>query len=590
MNKNDNDDTSKSSDPGQPGVTSRHKDKLPESLEKRESTVIANEEAVISREKLATAREDAAHVRENAADLRERKATSREGAAQLREGKATSREGAAHLREGKATSRERRIHVAEMKQVASEDHVAMLQQANEHLVIATIEAQKLTEQVQMAKNQLDYLAHHDALTDLPNRMLLQDRLNQAIELAHRQGRQLAVMFMDLDRFKHINDSLGHSVGDQLLQSVAQRLLACVRHSDTISRQGGDEFVLLLSFIEHAEDAALSAQKMLASISQPHHVEGHDLHINVSIGISIYPDDGRDAETLIKSADTAMYHAKESGRNNYKFFEQNMNDVAVQRQSIEASLRRALERQEFVLYYQPKINLHSGVIVGVEALIRWQHPKLGLVLPTQFMSIAEDCGLILPIGRWVLREACLQARIWQQADLLPVTVAVNTSALEFRDKDFLENIRATLKDTCLEPRYLELELTESVLMRDAKSTDSVLHALADLGVKLAIDDFGTGYSSLSYLRQFPIDTLKIDQSFVNQMTSNADDATIVSAVISMGKSLNKQVIAEGVETAEQSASLLALHCDEGQGYYFCRPLEAEALATLLQTGVLLSFTD
>ncbi|MDP1771040.1 MAG: EAL domain-containing protein [Methylobacter sp.] len=650
MNRNDNDDTSKASDPGQPVVTSRHKDKLPESLEKnitrRESTVIANEEAVISREKLATAREDAAHVRENAADLRERKATSREGAAHLREGNATSREGAAHLREGKATSREdaaqlregkatsredaahlregeatsredaahlregkatsredaaqlregeatsreRRIHVVEMKQAASEDHVAMLQQANEHLVIATIEAQKLAEQVQMAKNQLDYLAHHDALTDLPNRMLLQDRLNQAIELAHRQGRQLAVMFMDLDRFKHINDSLGHSVGDQLLQSVAQRLLACVRHSDTISRQGGDEFVLLLSFIEHAEDAALSAQKMLASISQPHRVEGHDLHINVSIGISIYPDDGRDAETLIKSADTAMYHAKESGRNNYKFFEQNMNDLAVQRQSIEASLRRALERQEFVLYYQPKINLHSGVIVGVEALIRWQHPKLGLVLPTQFMSIAEDCGLILPIGRWVLREACLQARIWQQADLLPVTVAVNTSALEFRDKDFLENIRATLKDTCLEPRYLELELTESVLMRDAKSTDSVLHALADLGVKLAIDDFGTGYSSLSYLRQFPIDTLKIDQSFVNLMTSNADDATIVSAVISMGKSLNKQVIAEGVETAEQSASLLALHCDEGQGYYFCRPLEAEALATLLQTGVLLSFTD
>jgi len=619
MNMNDKDATSNAPDPDQPGSTKQNNDRLPKRYEKyikrRESTVIANEEAVISREKLATAREDAAHVRENAADLREQTATSREeaahrreskaasreaaahrregnassreDAAHLREGEASSREDAAQLREGKASSRERRIHVAETMRAASDDHVTMLQQANAHLVIATIEAQKLAEQVQMAKDQLDHLAHHDALTDLPNRMLLQDRLKQAIELARRQGRQLAVMFMDLDRFKHINDSLGHPVGDQLLQSVAQRLLACVRHSDTISRQGGDEFVLLLSFIEHAEDAALSAQKMLASISQPHHIEGHELHINVSIGISVYPDDGRDAETLIKSADTAMYHAKESGRNNYKFFEQGMNDRAVQRQSIEADLRGALERQEFVLYYQPKINLHSGAIVGVEALIRWRHPERGLILPTQFVSIAEDCGLILPIGRWVLREACLQARIWQQTELPRITVAVNTSALEFRDKDFLSNIRATLEDTCLEPIHLELELTESLLMQDAESSDSVLHALSDMGIKLAIDDFGTGYSSLSYLRQFPIDTLKIDQSFVNHMINNADDATIVSAVIGMGKSLNKQVIAEGVETPEQSAFLQGLHCDEGQGYYFGRPVTAEALTGLLKTGALLT---
>jgi diguanylate cyclase (GGDEF)-like protein len=535
--------------------------------------VISHELAIQSREKLTSAREDAAQLRENAAHLREQTAASREAAAQLRE--------------GKVKSYEKEIREAETMQAASDDHVTMLQQANAHLVIATIEAQKLAEQVQMAKDQLDHLAHHDALTDLPNRMLLQDRLEQAIELARRQDRRLAVMFMDLDRFKHINDSLGHPVGDQLLQSVAQRLLACVRHSDTISRQGGDEFVLLLSFIEHAEDAALSAQKMLASISQPHHIDGHDLHINVSIGISIYPDDGRDAETLIKSADTAMYHAKESGRNNYKFFEQGMNDRAVQRQSIEADLRGALERQEFVLYYQPKINLHSGAIVGVEALIRWRHPERGLVLPKQFVSIAEDCGLILPIGRWVLREACLQARIWQQADLPPITVAVNTSAIEFRDKDFLANIRATLEETCLEPSCLELELTESLLMQDAESSDSVLHALSDMGIKLAIDDFGTGYSSLSYLRQFPIDTLKIDQSFVNQMTSNADDATIVSAVISMGKSLNKHVIAEGVETPEQSAFLLALNCDEGQGCYFGCAMTAEALTSLLKNGVVSS---
>ena len=560
MNRNGNDGVSDADDPGPPGVSSQHKDRLPADLEKditrRESAVIEDEAAVLSREKLATEREDAAHLRENAADLREEA----------------------------ATSREREIRAAETKQTASDEHTIMLQEANAHLVIATIEARKLAEQVETTKVQLDHLAHHDVLTDLPNRTLLQDRLSQAIEFARRQGRQLAVMFMDLDRFKHINDSLGHAVGDQLLQSVAQRLVGCVRHSDTISRQGGDEFVLLLPFIEHAEDSALSAQKMLAALALPHRIDRHDLQISVSIGISIYPDDGQDVETLIKSADTAMYYAKENGRNNYKFFEPDMNARAVHRQSIEVSLRRALERQEFVLYYQPKINLHSGTIVGVEALIRWQHPERGLLPPSQFVPIAEDCGLILPIGRWVLREACLQVRAWLQAGLPPITVAVNTSALEFRAKDFLENIRATLEDTRSEPRYLELELTESILMRDAKSTDSMLHVLADLGVKLAVDDFGTGYSSLSYLRQFPIDTLKIDQSFVNRMTSSPDDATIVSAVISMGKSLKQRVIAEGVETPEQYAFLLAQHCDEGQGYYFYRPVVAEALATLLQTGV------
>ncbi|MHB1290561.1 MAG: putative bifunctional diguanylate cyclase/phosphodiesterase [Sulfuricella sp.] len=573
MNRNDNDGASEPNDPGQPGVASQPKDSLPTALEKditrRESAVIDDEAAVLSREKSAAAREDAADLREDAAHLRE-------GAAQTREGEADAREGA-------ATSRERKIRAAET-QAASGDHIIMLQQANANLATATIETHKLAEQVQTTKAQLDHLAHHDVLTDLPNRILLQDRLGQAIELARIQGRQLAVMFMDLDQFKHINDSLGHAVGDQLLQSVAQRLVDCVPHSDTVSRQGGDEFVLLLPYIKHAEDAALSAQKMLAALALPHRIDRHDLHIGASIGISIYPDDGEDAETLIKCADSAMYHAKESGRNNYKFFEQSMNVRAVERQSIESGLRRALERQEFVLYYQPKINLQSGAIVGVEALIRWQHPQRGLLSPAQFIAIAEDCGLILPIGRWVLREACNQARAWIQAGLPPIIIAVNTSAPEFRAKDFLENIRATLAETRLEPRYLELELTESILMRDAESTDSVLHAIADLGVKLAIDDFGTGYSSLSYLRKFPIDTLKIDQSFVNQMTSNPDDAAIVGAVIGMAKSLRLRVIAEGVETPEQYAFLLAQHCDEGQGYYFGRPVVAEALATLLQTGV------
>ena len=484
------------------------------------------------------------------------------------------------LREEAATSREREIRTAEMTQSASEDHLMLLQQANSNLITSAIEAQTLAAQLQTAKDQMDHLAHHDVLTDLPNRILLQDRLGQAIELARRQGRKLAVMFMDLDRFKHINDSLGHTIGDQLLQSVAQRLVACVRHSDTVSRQGGDEFVLLLSYIEHSEDAVHSAQKILAAIALSHRIDQHDLHISASIGISIFPDDGQDAETLIKSADTAMYSAKENGRNNYKFFEQNMNDFAVQRQSIEAGLRRALARQEFVLHYQPKINFHSGAIVGVEALIRWQHPELGLLPPAKFISIAEDCGLILPIGRWVLLEACRQTKAWQTAGLAPITVAVNTSALELHAKDFLENVRATLDDTGLAPRYLELELTESVLMRDAESTGVLLHALTDLGVKLAVDDFGTGYSSLSYLRRFPIDTLKIDQSFVNQITSNPDDAAIVSAVISMGKSLKQRVIAEGVETAEQYDFLLIQNCDEGQGFYFSKAVNAEAFAELL----------
>jgi len=573
MNRNGNDGTTDVDDPDQPGIASQDKGRLYAARgtdrRRKDNAAISDEATVSSREKSATAREVAADLREDAAD-------SREGAAHTRENEA-------HEWEGMASAREREIRAADTLAAACGDQMIRLQQANAHLVTATIEAHKLAEQVEMAKVELAHLAHHDALTGLPNRVLLLDRLSQAIELAQRQCTQLAVMFMDLDQFKHINDSLGHGVGDQLLKSVAHRLLSCVRQSDTVSRQGGDEFVLLLPLIEHAEDAALSAQKLLAALIPPHHIDQHELHIGVSIGISIYPDDGQDAETLIKNADIAMYHAKENGRNNYKLFDQGMNARAVQRQSVEVSLRRALERQEFVLHYQPKINLQSGTMIGVEALIRWQHPELGLLLPARFVSIAEDCGLILPIGRWVLREACLQARAWQDAGLPPITVAVNTSALEFRAKDFLEYLQVTLEEAHLEPHYLELELTESVLMRDAAATDFVLHALADLGVKLAIDDFGTGYSSLSYLKRFRINTLKIDQSFVNQITRSPDDATIVSAVIGMGKNLRQSVIAEGVETAEQHAFLLAQQCDQGQGYFFGHPMTADALAELLRAG-------
>jgi diguanylate cyclase (GGDEF)-like protein/PAS domain S-box-containing protein len=427
---------------------------------------------------------------------------------------------------------------------------------------------------------MSYLAQHDDLTDLPNRTLLNERLTQAMALAHRHRRKLAVLFLDGDRFKHINDSLGHAIGDRLLQSVAQRLLACVRSSDTVSRQGGDEFVILLSEVTRPQDAAVSAAKILLALRTPHRIDQHEVHLTVSIGIVTYPDDGTDAETLVRNADFAMYHAKNSGRNNYQFFKPDMNLRAVERQSLENGLRDAMERQEFVLHYQPKMNLKTGAIIGVEALIRWHHPQRGLVPPAQFIPIAEECGFIVPIGRWVLREACHQARAWQDAGLRPMRIAVNVSAVELRAKDFVSGVRAILTESGLEPRYLELELTETFLMQDSKSTAAVLQALKGMGVQLALDDFGTGYSSLSYLKRFPIDTLKIDRSFVRDLTTDADDASIVSAVISMGRSLHMGVVAEGVETREQLAVLQEQSCPEGQGYYFSRPMVAEEVAKLL----------
>ena len=432
--------------------------------------------------------------------------------------------------------------------------------------------------------QMTYSAQHDLVTNLPNRLLLNDRISQAIALAHRQHRPIAVIFLDLDRFKYINDSLGHATGDKLLQSVSKRLLASVRRSDTVSRQGGDEFVILLSEITYPEDAAASAKKILLSLSAPHSIGNQDLHIDGSIGISVYPDDGEDAETLIQNADTAMYHVKETGRNNFQFFKVDMNLKAVERQSLEGSLRRALEREEFLLHYQPKVNLDTGEITGVEALVRWQQPDRGLVPPSQFVPVAEDCGLILPIGRWVLREACRQARSWQDAGLPPLPIAVNVSAVEFRDKGFVQSVRTILAETGLEARYLELELTEGVLMDDAESTASVLQELKMMGVHLAVDDFGTGYSSLSYLRHFPIDVLKIDQSFVHQITADPDDSTIVSAIINMGKSLKHLVVAEGIETQLQRAYLQTQQCAQGQGYLFSRPLAAAQFAQLLQSGI------
>ena len=427
-------------------------------------------------------------------------------------------------------------------------------------------------------------AEHDFLTGLPNRMLLHDRVGQAILLARRHGNKVAVMFLDLDGFKHINDSLGHTIGDKLLQSVAKRLLSCVRTSDTVSRQGGDEFVVLLSEVEKTEDAAIAARRMLQAVAEPHAIDKHDLHVTISVGVSVYPDDGLDAETLIKDADTAMYQAKENGPQSFQFFTVAMNVRAVERQSIEESLGRALERQEFALHYQPKINLRTGKITGAEALIRWTHPTRGLVSPAQFIPVAEDCGLILPIGNWALREACQQARTWLDAGLPLATMAVNISAIEFRNENFLEGIFAVLEDTGLDPRSLELELTETVLMKHAEAAESILKALRSRGVQLAVDDFGTGYSSLSYLRKFSIDSLKIDQSFVRQITNTPHETTIVTAIISMGRSLNLRVVAEGVETRKELAFLQSHQCDEAQGYYFSQPVPPEQFAKLLETGI------
>jgi diguanylate cyclase (GGDEF)-like protein/PAS domain S-box-containing protein len=429
--------------------------------------------------------------------------------------------------------------------------------------------------------EMSHLAKHDILTNLPNRLLMKDRISQAIVAARRNNTKIAVLFLDLDGFKDINDSLGHAVGDNVLQSVASRLVGCVRSSDTVSRQGGDEFVVLLSEIKQPSDAIITARKILTALTASHRFDQHDLQLMASIGLSTYPEDGQDAEILLKNADTAMYQAKKRGHNNYEFFNQDMNARTIERQSIEADLRGAIERQEFVLHYQPKINLQTEKITGAEALIRWLHPNRGLVSPLQFIPIAEESGLILPIGQWVLREACRQARAWQDVGLPAIPVAVNVSSLEFRSKDFLKNVQAILGDTRLEPRYLELELTESVLMQDAESTASALEALKGMGVRLAVDDFGTGYSSLSYLSRFPIDVLKIDQSFVHKITSDTGDAIITNAVINMGKSLKQRVIAEGVETVDQLTFLLAHGCDEGQGYYFSRPMVAQQFARLLE---------
>ena len=434
-----------------------------------------------------------------------------------------------------------------------------------------------------AEEHMVYIAQHDFLTDLPNRMMLHDRLTQAIAHAEREQRKVAVMFLDLDRFKAINDTLGHLVGDKLLQLVAGRISSVARTSDTVSRLGGDEFAIMLPYIENTDDIAMIAVKLLASIAGPYMVDGNEIEVTTSIGISVFPEDGIDSESLIAHADAAMYQAKGNGRNNYQFFTREMNRRTLERILIKNKLIHALERNELFLLYQPQVDLQSGRIIGAEALVRWDNPLYGKVLPAQFIPIAEENGLIPPIGEWVLREACRQNQEWRKQGLMKITMAVNLSAVQFRQKNLGEIIKAILHESGLAPSGLELEITEGVVMQDAEAAILLLEDMKAMGLKLSVDDFGTGYSSLSYLKRFPIDKLKIDQSFVRDLTTDTDDAVIVSTIISMAHSLKLKVIAEGVESAEQLAFLKQQGCDEIQGYYFSQPVSAEEFTKLLFSG-------
>ena len=510
----------------------------------------------------------------------------REAAVIAGERLAALREQAAELREKDVSLREAalRVHDENTQARAARDALSkgQLREANERLVIATVRAQNMADEARRVTAQMSHMAQHDGLTGLPNRFLLLDRLAQAIAFADRHRKHVALLYLDLDKFKHINDSLGHAVGDRLLQAVAHRLHDNVRHSDTVSRQGGDEFVVLLAEVETARNADLNATKLLLAMAEPYVIDADVLHVTVSIGVSVYPGNSPDLATLVRNADVAMYHAKRSGRNNYQLFSEDMNVRLAVRQSVEAVLRQALDKDEFVLHYQPKVSFETGAITGAEALLRIQPADAALIYPSQFVSAAEECGLIVPIGRWVLREACGQASAWLKRGFDVGLIAVNVSALEFRDKSFMAGVRRILLETGLDPKHLELEVTESGLMQDTAHTMAVLRALKELGVQIAIDDFGTGYSSLSYLQRFPIDTLKIDQSFVQDIQPDSEEALLVNAIIAMGKSLKLRVVAEGVETHQQLAYLRSQFCTEGQGFYFGRPVDAVKFAALLAT--------
>jgi len=454
------------------------------------------------------------------------------------------------------------------------------QRKGEDIVGAVVAFVDITER-KVAEERIRSLAYYDALTGLPNRILLQDRLTQAMASASRRQEKVALLFLDLDRFKDTNDSRGHSVGDDLLKEVAERLKRQIRDTDTVARLGGDEFVVVLTQVKHMADSAVTASRIMSAMKSGFVIQGHSLSVSCSLGISIFPEHGTDVETLIKNADAAMYCAKDNGRASFRFFTEELNAQVVERLALESGLRQALDKKELFLVYQPQMDIATRRITGLEALLRWQHPELGLVPPDRFIRIAENSGLIIPIGEWVLRTACSRVREWQDEGLPALPVAVNVSAVQFRQEGFCELIRRVLHETGLSPHHLELELTESLLLSNADVTFSVLRELKAMGLKLAIDDFGTGYSSLSYLKQFPVSKLKIDRSFVRDVAVNADDAAITTAIISMAKSLNLKVIAEGVENEAQMSFLRAHQCDEIQGYYFSKPLSAAEVVDKLR---------
>ncbi|MBN3850359.1 EAL domain-containing protein [Paraburkholderia sp. Ac-20342] len=434
------------------------------------------------------------------------------------------------------------------------------------------------------QEQLEYQANYDSLTRLPNRNLLRDRLEHALVLARRHHSGVAVVFLDLDGFKNVNDSLGHSVGDRLLGVVAERLTRCSRTSDTIARHGGDEFVIVMTDTVDEKSLIAWMERVRSSIAEPVWLDGNELYVGCSMGASLFPQDGDDAETLMKKADVAMYRAKDMGRNTFQFYQPEMNASAGVRLNLERRLRRALRDNEFLLHYQPQVDIGSGQIVGIEALVRWHDPEVGLVPPSSFIPLAEESGLIGPLSEWVLREACRQNKAWQDEGLPPARVSVNLSARVFQQRDIAKLVMQVLAETGLEPKYLELELTESTIMRNAEEAVSMLNELHALGIGLAIDDFGTGYSSLSYLKRFPVDRLKIDRSFVSDIGVSGDDETITSAIIALAHSLKLQVIAEGVETSAQLDFLRERECDEMQGYYFAKPLSTDAISALLNGGL------
>jgi diguanylate cyclase (GGDEF)-like protein len=450
----------------------------------------------------------------------------------------------------------------------------------------------IARKISLAEEKIHSLAYYDNLTGLPNRTFCLELITQAIRLAYRHKRNFATLFIDLDFFKRINDTLGHAIGDQLLQAVSERLQKYIRKSDhiarleeddmaeSVSRIGGDEYIVLLNEIKDPHDAAKVANRILTDLLKPFKLNNHEVYVTASIGISVFPFDGEDSESLLRNADIAMSHAKKQGRNNFQFYSESMNTNALKRLTLENNLRKALERKEVFLHYQPKMDAKDKKIVGVEALIRWKHPELGLVSPAEFIPLAEETGLIIPIGEWVLRTACSQNKAWQKAGLEPIRISVNLSSRQFEQKNLLETISLVLFEADLDPEYLELEITESTVMKNPKYAIATLQELKATGINISIDDFGTGYSSLNYLRQLPLDSLKVDRSFVNKALTSTSDASIISAIIALAHNLNLKVVAEGVETEEQLKFLRKLQCNEVQGYLFSKPLHADEFVQLL----------